>query len=219
MGAFIDLSGQKFGRLHVMARHGTTLPVRWQCRCACGATCTVEGLLLRDGRTKSCGCLRRETTGALKRTHGMGAGGSHRSPEYRVWLNITQRCHNPKSPMYPHYGARGITVCDRWRESFPAFYADMGPRPQTRPGKLRDYSLERINNDGPYAPENCRWADYAAQSRNRSNNRPITWNGETHLIYDWDRITGLQIRQRLNAGWSIERAFTTPAMHHHGRHH
>lgn len=211
MGLFIDLTGQRFGRLVVIERAGDYLPVTWRCRCDCGATCVGQGLLLRDGRKRSCGCLRRENTAAMSRTHGQ-----RHTPEYHIWLSIIQRCHNPNNPTYHHYGGRGIVVCDRWRESFENFYADMGPRPKM--ARLREHSIERVDNDGAYAPDNCRWATYTAQSRNRRNNRQITFRGVTRTVTDWEKETGLSVRLRLNAGWSVERALTEPPHHHYGRH-
>lgn len=178
--------------------------------------------MLRAGKTKSCGCLRRENTAALKRTHGHGRAGADRKPEYIVWLRIKQCCTNPKNPSYEHYGARGITVCDRWMQSFADFYADMGPKPTDKRGRHRDlYSLDRIDNDGPYAPENCKWATQTEQRNNSRATRKITLNGRTQTVTEWERERGLptsMIRQRLNAGWSVERAITTPPEHHYGRH-
>jgi hypothetical protein len=116
------------------------------------------------------------------------------------------RCTNPNVPNYKDYGGRGIAVCERWR-SFEAFLADMGPRPGL------GYSIERINNDGDYEPGNCRWADRAQQSNNRRNNRLLTWNGETKTLAEWSRTTGLDyaaLLARLNRGWSVERALSTP---------
>lgn len=215
MGVFIDLSGQRFGRLVAVSVVPTIRPIRWQCRCDCGARCTARALLLQNGKTKSCGCLRREVTAALKYSHGMGAV-RNRTPEYKTWLQIKQRCTNPKSPSFENYGQRGIRVCERWMASFVAFYEDMGPRPKAT--RTREYSIERIDNDGHYAPDNCRWATYETQSRNRRNNRKIELLGKAFTVQDWETITGLQVRQRLNSGWSVERALTEPAHHHNGRH-
>lgn len=116
---------------------------------------------LASGNTKSCGCLRRETTslvGLAKKTHGM-----RDTPEYGVWANMKDRCYNPSSEDYKNYGGRGIKVCERWLNSFENFYEDMGEKPWS---KLL-YSLDRINNDGNYEPSNCRWATVKQQVNNR----------------------------------------------------
>ena len=210
MSKIIDLCGQRFGRLTVLEL--TPLrPVHFRCRCDCGAIVNVLSMLLRDGRTRSCGCLRREVTAAKMRTHGFAPSGK-RPPEYSLWLNIKQRCTNPAVAHYQDYGGRGITVCDRWR-SFENFYADMGPRPDTVPGSRKRslYSLDRIDNNGPYSPENCRWATQHQQTRNKRTNRFVTYDGHTLTIKDWADRMGVDeglIRHRLNIGWTPERAIT-----------
>lgn len=101
-------------------------------------------------------------------------------PEHHAWLGLIQRCENPRARQYKDYGARGITVCDRWRKSFATFYRDMGPRPS------RHHSLDRIDNDGPYAPNNCRWTERSIQQNNRRRKYgPLTLNGLTLSVEDW----------------------------------
>lgn len=125
--------------------------------------------------------------------------------EYNIWQMMLKRCFDPTSPVYPRYGGRGITVCDRWRYSFRNFYEDMGP--------ANGRTLERIDNDDIYRPGNCRWATYKEQARNKSNNRYLTFEGRTMLITDWAAETGIKIATlvtRLNRnGWTVERALTT----------
>jgi hypothetical protein len=129
-------------------------------------------------------------------------------PLYSIWCGMKNRCYNRNEPTYPYYGGRGITVCEDWRLSFAFFWADMGPRPSPR------HSLDRIDNDGPYSPDNCRWATRSEQSGNRRNNITLTHNGETTFAKEWARRVGLSyetLLHRLDRGWSAERALTTPA--------
>jgi hypothetical protein len=150
----IDITGQRFGRLVVIEDAGRTKVGRviWFCRCDCGGRTTVEGVLLRNGNTKSCGC------GQSPFIHGHSRRGMW-SPTYFSWQKMLQRCNNPNSDRYKYYGARGIIVCERWLHSFENFLADMGERPPKR-------SIDRINNNGNYEPGNCRWATQSEQVRN-----------------------------------------------------
>jgi len=138
--------------------------------------------------------------------HGHTVGGKP-TPEYRAWVQMKGRCLNPSQPNYKYYGARGIRVCDRWLHSFEKFFEDMGPRPA--PG----YTLERRDNDGDYTPENCYWATWLQQARNRRRNRAITFNGETKILSEWAEAIGISVGTlyaRISRGWSVERALTIP---------
>ena len=157
------LTGQKFGRLTVGERAPNKYGyhVAWACRCDCGSQTIVTTLNLRSEHTRSCGCLQRENREAMKARavkHGMSRVGS-KTPEYETWCHMKGRCYNPHYIRYERYGGRGIRVCERWRHNFVAFLTDMGPKPSPR------HSLDRIDNDGDYGPDNCLWATPTEQAR------------------------------------------------------
>lgn len=151
-----DLTGKRFGKLFVVRRDGSGKgQALWFCKCDCGREISVAGSHMRRGNTKSCGCWRHEFSKVMKSTHG-----KTRSKIYRVWAGMKNRCHNPNQPHYHRYGGRGIRVCDEWRNSFEAFYRDMGDPPKDG----QRWTLDRMDVNGNYEPGNVRWATYAQQN-------------------------------------------------------
>ena len=205
MGKFINLENKIFGRLTVLNR----APNRgrrtvWTCQCICGNTVDIGAECLSSGTTKSCGCLHAECVKLNSKTHGL-----RNTHEYNVWCWMKARCYNPNDSAYENYGGRGITVCDRWLHDPKAFYEDMGPRPSV------NHSIDRINNNGPYSPENCRWATRTEQNNNTRNNVLYTINGISLTIKDWAKRLDLDrttIYWRLRNGWSLEEALETRFM-------
>lgn len=151
----------------------------WAAQCECGNTVKVSVSDFRSGHTKSCGCFRREETAERKRTHG-----KTETPEYRTWSHMKGRCENPTDHKYPIYGARGIVVCGRWQK-FEAFLEDMGEKPSPA------HSIDRIDNNGPYSPDNCRWATRHEQAQNKSTNIHVVISGQPVTMMEAERRLGI----------------------------
>lgn len=197
MPAFVDLKGSRFGRLKVTARFHPVKKsqTKWLCVCDCGNEIIVFAGNLTRGHTKSCGCLTLE----LRRTHGLTDTG-----EYRIYRNMLRRCCSPKDKRYSDYGGRGIGVCESWRDSFEAFYTDMGPRPSS------NHSLDRINNDGWYSLENCKWSTGVEQQNNTRRNVIVEHDSRSLTLAQWARelnVNTSTLRKRLSRGWSVAQAF------------
>lgn len=208
----IDLTGKRFTRLLVLSeapRRDTSRMRYWLCQCDCGEQREVSQSHLLYGGQTSCGCLGSRTTlGDRKRTHGNTCGRKP-TPEYKSWQMMKRRCTDPEDKRWPRYGGRGISVCAEWLNDFEAFLAHVGPRPSAK------HSLDRIDTNGNYEVGNVRWALPEVQMQNRDDVHLITLNGETLCLAEWCRRTGLKhnaVIRRLNAGWSAERALTTPPL-------
>lgn len=192
---FKDLTGQTFGALtalHPEVSTGKTWKWRYLCRCGSqtvklGTDVTKES---KRGGTPNCGCLHRQLVSVANTKHGMS-----RHPAFAVWRSMRDRCGLPSHRAWLNYGGRGIVVCDRWRDSFEAFWADMGPTYQ------RGLDLDRVNNDGPYSPENCRWVSRRTNTMNkRSTIRSVD-------VPELSRKLGISrstIYYRLQRGWRLE---------------
>lgn len=203
MSKYQDLIGQRYGRLLVteFAGRSNSGKVMWKCKCDCGNTTIVRACCLKSGNSTSCGCLQKERIRSASTTHG-GYG----SRLHKIWEGIKSRCGCSSDHSYKRYGGRGITVCDEWLHSFEAF-RDWA----LANGYRDDLTIDRIDNDGPYCPENCHWATMKQQNNNQSRNRVITHNGESRTLAQWAELTGINpetLRNRLNKGWSTDRALT-----------
>ena len=205
MPKLVDLTGMRFGRLTVVERAGNKgKKAAWLCVCDCGNTLITTGENLRCGDTQSCGCYNRERSSVTNTKHGHS-----RSKLYAIHQSMKARCYNPNNKQYKDYGDRGIKVCDEWLNNFEVFY-----KWAMANGYEEHLTVDRIDNNGNYCPENCRWTTMKQQSNNRRNNNYITYNGETHTLSEWARITK-QDRGALNSRinkyhWSIEKALFHP---------
>ena len=187
---------QRFGSLRVIIPIGRKKGQRASfCLCDCGEVKSARISQLQDGTVQSCGC-----------NQGGKIHGMHGTPEYSSWNSLKDRCLNPNRRSFATYKDRG--VCDRWIESFEDFYSDMGPRPSLK------HTIDRIDNNKGYSPENCRWALPPQQARNKSTNVNLTFKGKTQCLVDWAEELGIKpitLHARIRQyGWSVERALTTP---------
>jgi hypothetical protein len=156
----------------------------WNCLCDCGNTKVVSLSDLRSKKVKSCGCLRIRTIKELRTSHGLSTNTNLKS-EYGIWIKMKQRCNNPTCRYYKDYGARGITVCESWANSFEKFLSDMGSRPS------KNHTIERVNNGGNYEPSNCEWATRQSQSYNRRTSKMLVFNSQTKSMSEWCSVLGL----------------------------
>lgn len=208
-----NLTGQRFGKLVAVDSYydNVTRVTFWKCKCDCGNTCFVRANRLVHGRTKSCGCLRKESNQKYKTTHGKS-----KTSIYSVWHSMKARCYNPKSQNYHRYGERGIKVCDEWLNSFENFYEWAIAN-----GYKSNLTLDRIDNDKNYCPENCRWATIQTQNNNRGVSINITYQGKTQNLSEWCKelnVPYIRIYQRIvKYGFTFEEAITEPCHKRSGK--
>lgn len=215
MGNFIDMTGWKMWEHGVPRSHWTVITraensstgkVRWVCECDCNERNVqiVQANHLREGSSLQCSKCAHKITGESNSTHR-----ETESRLYYIWCSMKSRCNRPTDDAYERYGGRGISVCTEWMNSFESFR-----NWSLDNGYQEDLSIERVNNDGNYCPENCRWATAIEQANNRRSNRILTYNNETHTLAEWSRLTGLDrhvITDRIDKfNWSIEKALATP---------
>ena len=207
MSKVLNLTGQRFGRLVVIKRatNSKSGKARWVCECDCGNDIVILSTNLVRGLTHSCGCLNREITSERFSTHRQSESRLH-----ETWSGMKKRCYNPNSKSFSDYGGRGIEVCEEWKDDFQSFY-----KWAMANGYADDLTIDRIDVNGNYSPENCRWVDKLTQANNCRTNHYLTFNGKTQSIAEWARELGVSdslIRQRIvTLGWSIEKALTEPS--------
>ena len=209
MSKEVDITGERFGRLLILGktdqRRGAHNASVWKAICDCGNVVFTTKTNLRD--TKSCGCLKHETTVAHNMKHGECENGHSRL--YKIYHNIRSRCYNASSTEYENYGGRGIKMCELWKDNPAGFFEWARSH-----GYSDDLTIDRIDVDGDYAPDNCRFVNIKTQANNTTRNHYITYNGETRSLSEWSDATGIPyytLRSRINIlGWDPERAFTQP---------
>lgn len=200
-----DLSGQKFGKLNVLKFNNINCKNRhavWLCRCDCGSEILVESSRLTSGNTKSCGCLKAELNKSRALKHG-----HYNERLYKIWFDMKRRCYNNNRKAYKYYGAKGITVCKEWLNSYNNFH-----NWALSHGYNNNLTLERIDFNGNYCPENCKWIPQSEQTQNSSHNHFITFNNKTLTISQWSKEIGIApktIRERLNKGWNIKKVLSS----------
>ena len=210
MGKFINLSEKKFNNLTVLKRMtNRKKQTMWLCKCDCGKEVVVSSANLKSGHTKSCGCYAlKEKSKRMKEKNPTYKHGLSNSRLFEIWRAMKKRCYLKTHVHYKNYGARGIRVCEEWKNDFMNFYNWAMAN-----GYRDDLTIDRINPDGNYEPNNCRWATYKEQNNNKKNNRYIEYNGEKHTASEWAEIKKINYDtffSRLYSGWSIKDLIETP---------
>ncbi len=208
MARIIDLTGQKFGRLTVIKRiENKGKYTNWLCKCDCGNQTEATSHILRKGEKKSCGCLHREFIINKNKVHEKS-----NTRLYRIYVGMKQRCYKVSEPCYKYYGGRGIKICNEWLQDFMSFY-----NWAIANGYKENLTIDRIDVNGNYEPNNCRWATRKEQMNNMRTNRLLTYKGITKNISEWAKEYKIPydvLQNRITKhGWSIERALTQPVKH------
>lgn len=218
MGKYKDITGMKFGRLTPIkptgeVGHGQT--TKWICKCECGATTIQDGARLRNGSSQSCGCLQRELASKRLKKRITKHGYSN-TRLYHIWVGMKNRCSCENNTNYACYGARGITVCNEWTDDFERF-----KEWALKNGYNDDLTIDRIDVNKGYSPENCRFATRHEQALNRRTTHIVSYQGENKTLYEWSKIFRINVdtlRSRIfEQKWSVERAFTTPVKERKGK--
>lgn len=199
----MNLIGKKFNRLTILSIFNQKNKKYCVCRCDCGKIATIRLDHIKSQETKSCGCYNQEVASKRMKTHGMS-----KSRIYKIYNNMERRCKDITYPQYYLYGGRGINICEEWSKSFCSFY-----KWAINNGYKENLTIDRIDNNKSYCPENCRWVTMLEQSNNRRTNSFVDYNGETHTFAQWERILGFPrstLSYRFKKGWDKKRAFTTP---------
>lgn len=212
MGKMRDLSGQRFGRLTVIEPCGTTGhgEIKWRCICDCGNEHMASRGSLVGGKVSSCGCLRREQAGEIRAYVKPKHGGSN-TRLYRIWRNMKSRCNCPTASKYHLYGGKGVRVCEAWISFGP--FRDWA----MSNGYADDLTIDRLDSNGDYYPENCRWVTSKVQGNNTSQNHKIEYDGRVQTLSQWADDLSLPYKvlsERIRRRWPIKRAFETPVQHH-----
>lgn len=212
MSKTIDMTGYKTGEITVIERAGSKGgQAAWLCKCSCGKTFIQYGSALRSGKLKSCGHILRDKSERAKIAHKTIARIKHGDCAerlYFVWIDIRRRCDSPRDVSYQNYGARGIKVCDEWNSDYLAFKRwaiANGYNPKAKRGEC---TIDRIDPNGNYSPDNCRWVTMKVQSNNKRNTIKLTYNGVTHSLSEWSDITGIprsRLYQRFKYNWGAGR--------------
>lgn len=214
MSKLIDLKGKRFGKLVVIEKYGSlsNQKISWNCLCDCGNQKIIRANNLISGASKSCGCEVGKSAKQRFTKHGY----SNKIPLYKVWTSIKQRCGNINNSRYKDYGGRGINICSEWRNNFKEFYDWAMSN-----GYKDNFSIDRINNDGNYEPNNCRFTDTKTQNNNSRHNHFITINFETKTIAEWCEkysLTRSCFHNRLNRGWTGENLLIPSLRKNHNLH-
>lgn len=200
---FENLEGKKFNYLTVIERvkKENSKQTYWKCKCECGNITITTSPHLKDGHTRSCGCLQKQKMKEIMTTHNLS-----NTRIFKIWCGIKDRTMRTTHKSHKNYGAKGIKMCDEWMNSFEAFY-----NWAINNGYQEYLTIDRINNNDDYKPNNCRWITMKAQQNNRTNNHNITYKGITHTMKEWSEILGINyttLSMRLNKyNWSVERSF------------